>query len=124
MVKSIYLLVVWFFVAMMACSAQDCNNLPNTFTSPAQATQIVKKAKFHYLDHIDTKTSSWIRSATYYSCNGKLGFFLLVTKTGKEYLFQDMPIDVWNQFRAAKSHGVFYNRNIRNQYLLQLEYEK
>ncbi|WP_373285014.1 KTSC domain-containing protein [Parapedobacter defluvii] len=40
---------------------------------------------------------------------------------GREYLFQNMPIEVWNKFRVAKSHGEFYNQSIRNKYLLKLE---
>ncbi len=104
----------------LACSAQDCNSLPQSFASPAQATQMVKKAKFHYMDHIDTKKSSWIRSAAYYSCDGKSGFFLLVTNKGKEYLFQSMPIDVWERFKKAESLGSFYNAYIRDKYQLRI----
>lgn len=118
MTKSLYLLATCLFITL-ACAGQDCNNLPQTFTSPEQATQMVKKTKFHYAYSIDTKKSSWIRSAAYKSCDGKSGFFLLVTKTGKEYLFQDMPIDVWERFKRAVSHGEFYNHHIRNKYQLK-----
>jgi|SRR5690606_28349643 len=117
-IKLIYSLAVCLFITM-ACSGQDCNSLPQSFASPAQGTQMVKKAKFHHVDHIDTQKSSWIREAAYYSCDGQLGFFLLVTKAGREYLFQDMPIKVWNGFKSAESYGVFYNRYIRDKYQLK-----
>jgi len=82
---------------------------------------MVKKAKFHYVDHIDTKKSSWIREAAYYSCDGKSGFFLLVAKSGREYLFQDMPINIWIGFKNENSHGGYYNQYIRDKYQLKIK---
>ncbi|RQP15436.1 MAG: KTSC domain-containing protein [Parapedobacter sp.] len=115
MIKSIYLFAVYMFFTV-SCSAQDCNSLPQSFVSPAQTTQMIKKANFYYVDRIDTKKSSWIREAEYYSCDGKTCFFVLVMKTGGECLFQDMPIKVWEGFKYSESHGSFYNHHKRNKY--------
>src|SRR5690606_34477735 len=115
MTKLIYSLSVCLLFTL-SCSAQDCNNLPQTFVSHVQATQMVKSANFRIKEHLDTQKSSWIRSATYYNCNGKLGFFLLVAKTGREYLFQDMPINIWEGFKNAESHGTYYNTKIRGKF--------
>ena len=119
MTKSLYLLATCLFITL-ACAGQDCNNIPQTFTSPEQATQMVKSANFRIKERLDTQKSSWIRSAIYYSCDGKSGFFLLVTKAGREYLFQDMPINMWRGFKNAQSHGQFYNQHIRNRYQLKI----
>lgn len=117
--------LLYVFVACAAhsitssCHAQECGNLPRVFVSPSQATKVVKATRFRLVDYVETKNSSWIREAAYYSCNGVLGFFLLVTKTGKEYLFQDMPINVWKEFKNADSYGSFYNQSIRGRYRLK-----
>lgn len=99
---------------------QSCTELPETFVSTTRASEIVKKTKFLYIDRITTERSSWIKSATYYSCDRKTGFFLLVTNKGNEYLFQEMPVNVWERFKQAKSYGEFYNQYIKSKYRLKI----
>lgn len=116
----ICLAIIGLFISL-ASLAQNCKELPNTFTSIEQATKLVKNSRFSYTDHVITQKSSWIQKGSYYSCDGKTGFFVLLTKSGKEYLFQELPIDTWKGFKTAQSHGQFYDQNIRNHYQLKIK---
>lgn len=114
---------LWILLALLSPSdlyGQGCAELPKTFSTTVQAMHMVKQIVFPYTDRITTERSSWVKSATFYSCDRKVGFFLMTTKTGKEYLFQDMPVALWEKFKQADSYGEFYNKNIRNRYQLKV----
>jgi len=97
----------------------NCNQLPTQFSSYEQARNLVKSATFKYSESIKTPKSSWILGATYYSCDGLKGYFILRTN-GKEYIFQDLPKQKWIEFKNANSHGEYYNQNIKGRYNLKL----
>jgi len=98
---------------------QDCSKLPTTFTSYDQATSLVKNSVFRLKETVDTSKSSWIRGATFYSCDGVKGFLILKTDS-HEYIHQNVPIDVWRGFKQADSFGSYYNANIQGNYRLFL----
>jgi hypothetical protein len=97
----------------------NCNQLPTQFSSYEQAKNLVKTATYKYTESIKTPQSSWIIGASYYSCDGIKGYFILKTN-GKEYIFQDLPKDKWLKFKNANSHGEYYNQNIKGRYNLKL----
>lgn len=114
-----YCLLVLFIA--ISCKAQNCKDVPKTFKSYAEAELVIKKTAFTYVDQVSTSKSSWIKEGKYYSCDGKTGFFVLVTKAGRTYLFQDMPINTWRAFKKADSYGGYYNQYIRDKYQLKIE---
>jgi len=97
----------------------DCNNLPIQFNTYDEAKSSISQASFQIQETVDTRKSSWIRGATYYSCDGRTGYFLLGTDK-KEYLFQGMPLAVWEGFKKADSFGDYYNAFIRGRFPLSL----
>lgn len=103
------------------CMAQNCKDLPTSFNSYGQATSLVKTSKFLLKETANTSNSSWIKSAAYYSCDGKTGFFIYSTNKGYEYIHANVPLSIWQDFKAAVSKGTFYNSKIKDRYLLQLE---
>lgn len=107
------------FLLHNSCSAQDCKAIPNKFISYEQAKQIISNATFPLSDKVNTSKSSWVRAASYYSCDGKKGFFIIKTDS-KEYIHQDMPLNIWLSFKSANSFGRFYNANIKHKYQLVL----
>jgi hypothetical protein len=115
MKKLVFILL--FFVPFF-CEAQvDCNALPINFTSYTDAVFKIKNAKFNFTENINTSRSSWVRGASYYSCDGKVGY--LIIKTDRQnYIHKNLPITLWNGFKNANSFGSFYDRNIRNRYSL------
>ena len=113
----LFFLTLIFFIS---CSQKkNCDNLPKTFTNYNNAVEQIKSLDFEISESVNTSKSSWIRNASYYSCDGHTGFFILTTNN-KEYLFSNLPYDVWKNFETAKSFGEFYNKEIRNKYILKL----
>lgn len=103
--------------------SNDCANLPKSFGSYDEAVRIIKETHFTFQDNVITASSSWIRGANYYSCDNQIGYFLLYTDK-QDYIYKDLPIDVWNGFKTSSSFGSFYNQSIKNRYQLYLTEEK
>jgi hypothetical protein len=117
--KSIFIL---FFLqlSLFVCYSQDCRSLPSKFNSYEQAKSKVKHTHFKYSDRINTTKSSWIRGASYYSCDGLSGYLIIQTNRN-DYIHQGVPIKIWSEFKNAASFGSFYNSQIKNRYKLQLK---
>lgn len=116
MLKTLSIILI---LSTFGCNAQNCDNLPVSFNSYAGATEIITNTSFILSDSIDTSKSSWIRSLKYFSCDNQVGFLMLKTDK-KEYLFQNVPIHIWNDFKKADSYGEYYNDFIRGKYQLNL----
>jgi hypothetical protein len=117
-ITTIFALLI--LITIISCSDRNCNELPISFTNYNQAKEIVLNSTFKVSDEADVSDSSWISSAKYLSCDGLLGF--LVIQTGnRTYIHQDLPQEVWEQFKNADSKGSFYSRNIKGNYRLKLK---
>ncbi len=107
-----------FFFLSASCST-DCDKIPSTFKTYSEAISAIKGATFKLKESVNTDKSSWIRGASYYSCDGELGYFILKTDKN-EYLYSMVPIEIWNGFKEASSFGTYYNENIKNNYQFKL----
>lgn len=110
--------IVCLFI--ISCNGQPCEKLQNSFSSYSEAENLLEKTSFNFTDQINTSKSSWITKAKFYSCDKQSGYFILVTDK-KSYIFDNLPIEKWNDFKSAESFGTYYNKNIRDKYKLILE---
>ncbi len=122
--KKIFLIIV---LILFSCSKEkqnisDCSEIKLPFKTYLQATNTIKSIDFKFNDEADTSQSSWIRSAKYYSCDGKMGYMVYTTDK-KEYIHLDVPIEIWEEFKNAESFGRYYNNNIKHKYKLIPENE-
>src|SRR5450631_4311476 len=108
-----------FQTTALTLIGQSCKNLPTRFSTYEQAIYLVKNASFQFKDEVNTSKSSWIRSASYYSCDGITGFFILGTDK-QEYIHADLPKGIWEAFKRASSFGKYYDYNIRYKFHLNL----
>lgn len=104
----------------LSCLSQDCNKLPERFTSYDQAISLVKRSTFKIEEIANTSRSSLFTSAKYYSCNGFTGYLIYKTNRGYEYIHKGVPINVWEEFKNASSKGSYYNINLKNRFQLKL----
>lgn len=111
------LLIITFLLFTLSCKGQDCETLPLTYTSYSEAVKKITSATFNFTDSVNTSSSSWIRNADFYSCDGKQGYLIMKTSK-KNYIFKNVPAQVWSSFKGATSFGKFYNKNIRGKYKL------
>ena len=116
--------IIAFLASLMilSCHSQDCSTLPQKFSSYKQAIELVQNSRFVFTDEANTSSSSWISSASYYSCDGKTGYLVYSTNSGKEYIHQGVPINIWRGFKNAASKGSFYNANIKNRFQLKIRF--
>lgn len=105
-----------------SCSQKiNCEQLANQFLTYQEAGRKIKSASFKISEKANTTKSSWINSASYYSCDGNTGYFIFVAKE-KEYIHFGVPYSVWQGFKNAESYGRFYNKKIKYQYKLLLKH--
>ena len=112
-IKIIIVLSLFF----CSCKSQNCNDLKSEFKNFNEAETLIKKTKFAFTENLNTDKSSWIRSAKFYSCDLKVGFFVYATDK-ETYVHQNVPIEIWNELKQASSIGSYYNRNIKHKYQL------
>jgi hypothetical protein len=108
----------FFLLLFISCSG-NCDSISKNFSSYDEAISIIRSTDFIIEENIDTD-SSWIDSIEYYSCDEASGYLIVNTKKGKSYIHENVPIQVWNQFKNADSFGRFYNQNIKGNYYLDI----
>jgi hypothetical protein len=117
--KIFYTFLVLFLISINSYSQTNCNQLPTSFSNYNEALKLVYNAKFSFVDNLNTSNSTVIQGAKYYSCDNRTGF-LIVGVNGQRYIYQGVPINVWNNFKKASSYGSYYNFYIKNYYQLNL----
>ncbi len=95
----------------------SCKDLSTQFQTYEEALLRIKQSNFQIKDAVITSKSSWIRGASYYSCDGQTGYFVILTDQNN-FLFQNMPITIWEGFKDTNSFGEYYNAYIRDRYLM------
>jgi hypothetical protein len=114
---------ILLIVFLSSCGGTDCGKLPTSFNSFDEAVRQIENAHFNLKDDVNTSKSSWIRGAKYFSCDNQTGFFILETDK-QDYLYQDLPLEIWTGFKNATSFGQYYNANIKHRYQFQLTKNK
>jgi len=109
--KFLYLFFLLFLLG--SCSNNSCKDLPETFLDYETAITQIRNTSFTTSDEFTN--DSWISKAEYYSCDGNSGF-CIIEMNSREYIYDNMPIEVWENFKAADSKGRFFNRQIKHRY--------
>jgi hypothetical protein len=114
MISKYWILAALALSVNIGCS-RNCSELPQTFENYEEAIQQIEAASFKIDETIRTPESTWISSATFSSCDGSRGYFLLRVKN-KKYLYYHVPIEIWEAFKMADSKGGYYNEFIKGRY--------
>ncbi|MCF8324022.1 MAG: KTSC domain-containing protein [Leadbetterella sp.] len=112
-------LIVFILLSLNAVGQTGCTGLTTAFKSYDQAVSTVRNFGFSFKDRANTAKSSWIRGASYYSCDKRSGF-LLISTDNETYIHANVPISMWYQFKSANSFGSYYSSNIRGRFQLRL----
>lgn len=116
--KQISFAIAFCLLLSFAGHGQSCKDLPDKFDSYSQAIEEIQNATFKSTDKLPYSKSSWITSATYYTCDGYTGYLVYTTDKGKEYVHEKIPIRVWTEFKNASSSGSYYVHNMKGRYRL------
>lgn len=115
----LYLSFIGISLIIISCSSKSCNELPTPFSNYEQAITEIKSTGFSLEDSVDTSRSSFIKSASFYSCDSKVGYLIIGIRS-TEYIYQNVPISVWEELKEADSFGSFYNNNIKGNYIISI----
>ena len=115
-----FLFPIFIIISFFSCSQKPCEAIDEKFSSYNDAVNKIENANFNFKDKVNTSKSSWLKQASFNSCNGNEGYFILETKQ-KSYVFKNLPISVWQEFKNADSFGTYYSSYIRDKYILILE---
>ena len=110
-------ILILAFLLLFSC--KQYKELPDHFKNYDEAVELVKDKNFEVEETTDTSESNWIYSAIYRGNEDK-GYLILEMKR-KEYIFENVPYSVWQDFKDAESKGKFYNRNIKGKYSFDLD---
>ena len=116
--KQFLLIITFLLLIGGSVNSQSCKQLPDKFYSYSQAIQEIKNATFKYIDNLPYGKSSWLMSASFYSCDGSTGYLVYTTDKGREYIHEKVPMRVWTEFKNASSSGSYYVQNIKGRYRL------
>ena len=115
-----FLFFLFLLFTVFGASAQiPCENLPMHFSSKEEAIQAVIQAKFPFNEQYNSAKSSWIRAASYLSCDQKTGYFIFST-VDQVYIHKGLPLALWNGFKNASDPGKYYKKYIKNKFRLVL----
>ncbi len=117
-----YLLLVFASTALIACGGKtDCAELEGNYTNFIDARKEITKADFPVKNVQSTPESSWIKRIEYYSCDGATGYLIIYTTRSEEYIHKNVPMAVWEELSTSSSKGSYYNRNIVNRYVFEIQ---
>ena len=97
------------------CKGTPCSEIPPNFSTYADAITAIESSSFQISESVNTSKSSFINDADFYSCNGQDGYLILQFKD-QDYIFQGVPVEVWEGFKDAASFGTYYDDHIRGRY--------
>ena len=109
-----------FLIFLTSCGGINCTQLPKIYSSYKEAIKTIKSAHFNVHETLNTSKSSWIKEASYYSCDGKVGFFIFKTSK-REYIYSGVPVTVWEGFKKAHSFGSYYDHYIKHRFYFRLD---
>ena len=89
------------------------------FSSYDSAIDYTETHQYRVDETTDTSDSEWITSAEYKSLDGNVGFLILGMR-GEKYIFDEVPLEIWQGFKTAEDKGKYYNKYIRKRYNMNL----
>ena len=114
---------IFLFGLLLLLGCKKSPQIPNEFNSYIEAKQIVRSADLSIQEEAETdgrSANNWIREAKYFADDKKSGY-LIINMKGKDYIFDELPYSVWEQFKNSEDLGKAYHRLIKGRYNLKLK---
>ncbi|UBB90897.1 hypothetical protein J4771_06030 [Candidatus Kaistella beijingensis] len=114
---------IFLFGLLLLLGCKKSPQIPNEFNSYIEAKQIVRSADLSIQEEAETdgrSANNWIREAKYYANNKNSGY-LIINMKGKDYIFDELPYNVWEKFKNEDDLGKAYHQMIKGKYNLKLK---
>lgn len=118
--KSFGIVLLLLIIIMGGCIRPSCTDILPSYSTYDSALTAIKQSSFDLEEEADVSNSEWIDGAYFYSCNMSTGYFVIVIDS-KQYLYNDVPINIWEGFKEAKSCGSYYDHHIKGRYQYHLK---
>ena len=102
---------------VLSCKETAKDNV--NFSNYDNAIYYAETHQYRVDETTDTSDSEWITSAEYKSIDGNVGF-LILGMNGKKYIFDDVPLEIWQGFKTAEDKGKYYHKNIKKRFNMNL----
>ncbi|MGB3180971.1 MAG: hypothetical protein WBB45_06255 [Cyclobacteriaceae bacterium] len=89
-----------------------CNNIPRDLGNRTQAISTLSDTEFIFEQSLETLQVFGVKKATFYSCDGNLGY-LVVNTSRRNYLYENVPRALWENFKVAYSIDGFFVKNLK-----------
>ena len=107
------------FLLLIVLSCKETAKDNVNFSSYDNAIYYAETHQYKIDETTDTSESEWITSAEYKSQDGNVGFLILGMR-GEKYIFDEVPLEIWQGFKTAEDKGKYYHKYIRKRYNMNL----
>jgi hypothetical protein len=104
----------------LSCKGKRCSKIPEYFNSTDNSIQVIKESNFRTVDSVKIFDDDWMAAATFYSCNGKIGYLIFRFKQGDEKLNPKVPFSLWKGFKESPDKRNYYENEIRKKFLVPI----
>ena len=114
-------ILLFGFLLLLGCRKSP--QIPNEFRSYQEAQYIVQSANLSIQEEAETdgrSKNNWIREAKYFAKDKNSGY-LIINMKGQDYIFDELPYSVWEEFKNADDLGKAYHQMIKGKYNLKLK---
>ena len=90
-----------------------CDSLDLKGLEKQQSIKILQETRFRYQQEFRLTRPQGLKRGAYYSCDGRKGY-LVVTYDDRNYLYSDVPLQVWEKLITSSDPQEYFLKNIKN----------
>jgi hypothetical protein len=112
-----------FFLIPIFCMGQKCKDLSKECTSFLDALGQLNDSNFQFISDrretiqsLSEKKSAKLVCGTYYSCDKKTGYATFIFLHGDTFIYEKIPMKIWDEYKKCKSPDLYYENNILPKY--------
>ena len=118
MEKFVFLIILFFAGLYLDAHEDGYDQIQGNWKSEKEAVKYIENNTFLSSESVIPDENSWMTSAHFYTYNQKSGYLIIKSKK-KTFVHQEVPIEIWNALKEAKTMGGYHNFYIKNYYKLE-----
>lgn len=91
----------------------SCHALGNSLGNRFEAIEKIQQTEFEFIQEFKTLNIMGVQKATFYGCGAGNGYLIVETNRQPE-VYQNVPRDLWEEWKIAYNIDYFYQRVLRN----------
>lgn len=91
--------------------------MPEKFSSEQEIVRVLDNTDFTLVESFNTLSVRGIQEIAYYSCDEEIGYLKVQTHK-RLFVYKNVDINTWNEFRFANSIESYYEKKIKYDFVL------